>query len=130
MTPRLLLEQTPAPPPDRFVAKRSIRTRRRIDDEQLAGRVADSHESAFTTLYERYHQPLYRYCRSLLHDDADAQDALQSTFTSALVALHEGKRDAPLRPWLFRIAHDEAISLVRRRRVGDQELTEALVPTV
>ena len=131
MAPRLL-EQPPAPSADPFVTKRSIRTLRgrRIDDERLAGHVADRHDSAFGTLYERYHQPLYRYCRSLLHDDGDAQDALQSTFTLALVALREGRRDAPLRPWLFRIAHNEAISLVRRRRVGDQELSEALLPTV
>jgi RNA polymerase sigma factor (sigma-70 family) len=103
---------------------------RRLDDEQLASRVADGNELAFTALYERYHQPLYRYCRSLLHNDADAQDALQSTFTSALVALQGNRRDAPLRPWLFRIAHNEAISLIRRRRVGEQELSESSLPPV
>ena len=68
----------------------------------------------------------------MLHDDADAQDALQSTFTSALVALRAGRRDAPLRPWLFRIAHNEAISLIRRRRVDGhgEELSESLLPSV
>ena len=128
MTPRLLEQPPPAP------ARPATRPprRRRIGDEQLAGRVADRHDAAFAALYERYHQPLYRYCRSLLHDDADAQDALQSTFTSALVALRAGRRDAPLRPWLFRIAHNEAISLVRRRRVDGhgQELSESLLPSV
>ena len=68
----------------------------------------------------------------MLHDDADALDAVQSTFTSALVALRAGRRDAPLRPWLFRIAHNEAISLIRRRRVDGhgQELSESLLPSV
>ena len=33
-------------------------------------------------------------------------------------ALHRGRRDAPLRPWLFRIAHNESISLLRRRRAA------------
>jgi RNA polymerase sigma factor (sigma-70 family) len=87
----------------------------RLGDELLARYVARGSDRAFAVLYERYHQPLYRYCRSILRDDSDAQDALQSTFTGALAALRREQRSAPLRPWLFRIAHNEAISLIRRR---------------
>ena len=89
-------------------------------DERLARLVASGSERAFTAIYERYHQPLYRYCRSIVRHDADAQDALQSTLASAFVALQRGQRDAPLRAWLFRIAHNEAISLIRRRRNEDE----------
>jgi RNA polymerase sigma factor (sigma-70 family) len=81
-------------------------------------------------LFERYHQPLYRYCRSILRHDSDAQDALQSTFAGALVALRRGQRDAPLRPWLYRIAHNEAISLIRRRHGAGEELLEGMEPRV
>ena len=97
----------------------------RLGDERLARLVRRGDERAFGLLYERYHQPLYRYLRSLLGQDADAQDALQSTFASAFGALRVGRRDAPLRPWLFRIAHNHAISAMRRRRPED-ELTEVL----
>jgi RNA polymerase sigma factor (sigma-70 family) len=93
-------------------------------DERLARLVGNGRERAFAALYERYHQPLYRYCRSIVRDDTDAEDALQSTLASAFVALKRGQRDAPLRPWLFRIAHNEAISLIRRR-AGTRELTDA-----
>ena len=84
---------------------------------------ATGNKQAFAPLYERYYQPLYRYCRSIVHDDADAQDALQSTFASAFAALRKAQRDAPLRPWLFRIAHNEAVSVHRaaaghRRALG------------
>jgi RNA polymerase sigma factor (sigma-70 family) len=72
--------------------------------------------AAFTALYERHHQALYRYCRSILHHDEDAHDALQSTMAKAFAALQHEERDFDLRPWLFRIAHNEAISLLRRRR--------------
>src|SRR3954453_11538215 len=84
-------------------------------DERLAKQVSAGSERAFAVLYERYHQQIYRYCRSILHNDADAQDALQSTFAAALGALQRAQRSAPLRPWLFRIAHNETISLLRRR---------------
>lgn len=48
-------------------------------DERLARLVGTGSERAFGAIYERYHQPLYRYCRSIVRDDCDAQDALQST---------------------------------------------------
>jgi RNA polymerase sigma factor (sigma-70 family) len=86
-----------------------------VSDERLGRLVTAGHERAFAVVYERYHQTLYRYCRSILHDDAEAEDALQSTLAAALAALQRGQRDAPLRPWLFRIAHNESISLIRRR---------------
>lgn len=88
----------------------------RLGDERLAQRVGGGDGRAFTALYERYHQPLFRYCRMLLGDDGDAQDALQSTFERAFAALRQGRRDAPVRPWLYRIAHNESVSLIRRRR--------------
>jgi RNA polymerase sigma factor (sigma-70 family) len=83
-------------------------------------------------LYERYHQPLYRYCRSLLRDEADAQDAAQSAFAGAFAALRRGRRDAPLRPWLFRIAHNESVSVLRRRRPQHElsELSEGATASV
>lgn len=97
-------------------------------DERLARLVARGDETAFPLLYERYHQQLYRYCRSLTRQDADAQDALQSAFTSAFSALRRGQRDAPMRPWLFRIAHNECVSMLRRRR-PEQELSDLTEPT-
>jgi RNA polymerase sigma factor (sigma-70 family) len=95
-----------------------------LGDERLAQRVGAGDERAFAVVYERYHQILYRYCRSILHHDADAQDALQSSFAAAFAALRNGQRDAPMRPWLFRIAHNESISVLRRRR-GTAELSAA-----
>ena len=95
-----------------------------LGDERLARLVGDGNKQAFAPLYERYYQQLYRYCRSIVHDDLDAQDALQSTFASAFAALRKGQRDAPLRPWLFRIAHNEAVSVIRRRRPA-KDLSEA-----
>ncbi len=82
----------------------------------LRTRAARGDAAAFAAVYERHHQALYRYCRSILRHDEDAQDALQSTMTRAFAALQDEQRDFELRPWLFRIAHNEAISILRRRR--------------
>lgn len=87
-----------------------------LADEPLARLAGAGNSMAFAALYRRYSEPLYRYCRSILHSDVNAQDALQSAFAGSLAALKRGQRDAPVRPWLFRIAHNEAVSLLRRRR--------------
>ncbi|MCW3057813.1 MAG: sigma-70 family polymerase sigma factor [Solirubrobacterales bacterium] len=99
-----------------------------MTDDRLARLVQSGSERAFAMIYERYNQRLYRYTCSILHDGDDARDALQSTLARAFAALQRGKRDAPLCPWLFRIAHNEAISLVRRRAaVYEVEASELCV---
>jgi RNA polymerase sigma factor (sigma-70 family) len=102
----------------------------------LRAQAARTDPAVLAAMYERHHQALYRYCRSILHDDEDARDALQSTMAKALAALRDEKRDFELRPWLFRIAHNEAISRLRQRRevvdldavdrVGTDSLTQTL----
>ena len=100
-----------------------------LGDEQLAGRAATGDDAAFTTLYERYYGPLFGYTRSILLDSEDARDATQNALESALRALPGRDCSRPLRPWLYKIAHNEAITIVRRRR-PQSELVEGLEPTV
>lgn len=99
--------------------------RARVSDEQLARQVSHGRKEAFAELYKRHHQALFRYCRSILRDPEQAQDVLQSAMASAFVALGASERDLAVRPWLFRIVHNEAISLLRRRRSQDVEVGEA-----
>jgi RNA polymerase sigma factor (sigma-70 family) len=85
-------------------------------DDRLARLAASGNGQAFAEIYRRYHQPLYRYCLSILRNPEDANDALQSTAAKALSALPGEERDIALKPWLYRIAHNESISILRRRR--------------
>jgi len=82
----------------------------------LRARAVRGDAQAFAVLYERHHQELYRYARSILQHDEDARDALQSAMARAFAALQGERRDFEVRPWLFRIVHNETISLIRRRR--------------
>lgn len=97
-----------------------------LSDERLARLASAGNEGALALLYERHHQALYRYCRSIVHDHDDAQDALQSTMTHAYVALRSSERDLAVRPWLFAIAHNEAVSILRKRRPDDCLVEEHL----
>jgi RNA polymerase sigma factor (sigma-70 family) len=92
---------------------------RMAGDERLARMVTAGHDQAFATLYDRYRDVLVRYCRSLVRDDQDALDAFQSAMLNALRALRDDRRRAPVRPWLFRIAHNESVSVLRRRPAAE-----------
>ena len=68
---------------------------------------------------------LHRYCARLMGSVIDGEDVVQDTFARALVALHELEEDAPLRAWLFRIAHNRALDLLRSRAIRAAEPIEA-----
>jgi len=84
-------------------------------DDRLARLAAKGDERAFAAIYERHHQGVYRYCRSILRNDEDARDALQNTMAKALDALRGETREIALKPWLYRIARNESISFIRGR---------------
>jgi RNA polymerase sigma factor (sigma-70 family) len=89
---------------------------RLLGDERLARIAAGGDRLAFAAIFDRYHQDLYGYCASILHNREDAADAVQNTMLKALRALDGERRHIALRPWLYRIAHNEAIELLRRPR--------------
>jgi RNA polymerase sigma factor (sigma-70 family) len=88
----------------------------RSSDERLSRRATQGDQQALGAIFERYQHELYRFCLGLLGEPQDAQDALQNTMVKALRALPGEKREIALRPWLYRIAHNEAIDLRRTRR--------------
>lgn len=68
---------------------------------------------------------LHRYCARLMGSVIDGEDVVQDTLARALVALDEIKDMPQLRPWLFRIAHNRALDLLRSRAVRRAEPIEA-----
>jgi RNA polymerase sigma factor (sigma-70 family) len=86
-----------------------------LSDARLARLAGRGDQRAFEAIFRRYHQELYRYCRAILGDPDEAQDALQSTMASALRALPGEERPIALRPWLYRVAHNEAVTILRQR---------------
>jgi RNA polymerase sigma factor (sigma-70 family) len=85
-------------------------------DEELVRRVRAGDERAFEAIYERYRLPLHRYCHSIVRQREDAEEAFQATMLGAFRSLTSGEaREIALRPWLYRIAHNECVTALRRR---------------
>src|SRR4051794_25310668 len=97
---------------------------RHASDERLARLATAGSEAALAAIFERHQQALHRYCYSILGNSHDAADALQNTMLKALRSLPGETRRIVLRPWLYRVAHNESISLLRARR-PDAELDAA-----
>jgi RNA polymerase sigma-70 factor, ECF subfamily len=73
---------------------------------------------------------LHRYCARLMGSVIDGEDVVQDTLERALAAvqdfeLQDLEETAPLRPWLFRIAHNRALDLLRGRAVRMAEPIDA-----
>ena len=68
---------------------------------------------------------LHRYCARLMGSVIDGEDVVQDTLLRALVALQDLDEMPPLRPWLFRVAHNRALDLLRGRAVRHAEPIDA-----
>src|SRR5215211_3528830 len=101
---------------------------RLLSDDRLTQRDVGGDERAFAAIFRRYHQSLYRFCLAIVGNPEDAQDALQNTMMKVLRALPGEERKIDLKPWLYRIAHNESIDLLRRRRETRQLDVEQVAP--
>ncbi len=87
-----------------------------LDDDALLQRIRAGDRDAFTDLMRRYNRRLYRVARSVLRDDAEAEDALQDAYLQAYRALPAFRGESALGTWLTRIVVNAA--LMRQRKTG------------
>ncbi|HTI33370.1 MAG TPA: RNA polymerase sigma factor [Miltoncostaea sp.] len=105
-----------APGAVRLPAAGAHRTTDARPDDDLAGRIAAGDARAFEALYARHRAEISRYCATLVRNPQDAEEAFQLTMLAAYRALSTGRGPrGALRPWLFRIAHNECVDLLRGR---------------
>lgn len=114
-----------APTARRKVGPLARARRAMLPDARLAKEAARGDLDAFEAIFRRYQDDLYRFCVGILREPQDAQDAVQNTMFKAMRALPGERRDMELKPWLYRIAHNEAVELRRRERPA-VELTETV----
>ena len=107
-------------------------------DALLAARTASGDEEAFEALMRRFNQKLFRVARSILKNDADAEDALQEAYLQAYRRMGDFRGESQLGTWLTRIVINQSLMRLRagkRDRVilpftqpdgSDMDLTEEI----
>jgi RNA polymerase sigma-70 factor (ECF subfamily) len=87
-------------------------------DKEIIERFRDKkqREAAFRLLVNEYSERLYWHCRRLVITHEDADDALQNTLIKAWGNLEKFRAESGLYTWLFRIATNESLSLIKSRK--------------
>ncbi|MEO8758073.1 MAG: RNA polymerase sigma factor [Devosia sp.] len=87
-----------------------------FDDTQLVELARAGDESAVRAIIKRHNQRMFRVARSVVHNDADAEDVVQASYVKAFTHLDGYRGDAQLSTWLTRIVLNEAIGRMRSAR--------------
>jgi RNA polymerase sigma-70 factor, ECF subfamily len=87
-----------------------------LNDEDLVRLARARDEAAVRAITRRYNRRLFRIARSILRNDAEAEDVVQETYVRAFTGLDMFRGDAAFGTWITRIAMNEALGRLRRRR--------------
>ncbi|WP_442592749.1 RNA polymerase sigma factor [Parapusillimonas sp. JC17] len=85
-----------------------------LADLHLAQRIAQGDRQAFIGLMRSLNQRMYRSARSILRNDADAEEAVQDAFYKAYCAMHRFHGNSALSTWLVRIVINESVHRLRK----------------
>jgi RNA polymerase sigma factor (sigma-70 family) len=97
-------------------------------DERLVEQIRRGNELAFEVVFERHGAGILAFCRHMLGSREEAEDAVQHTFAAAFRDLQRSAdRDIALKAWLYTIARNRCVSVLRARREQAAELHD--VPT-
>jgi RNA polymerase sigma factor (sigma-70 family) len=111
--------------PHRGAVLRSRRLLRLAGDDRLVRQVQQGSEAAFEVVFERYSASILAFCRHMLGSPQEAEDALQVTFSAAYRDLQRRpEREITLKPWLFTIARNNCLSVLRARRELPSQLPD------
>lgn len=86
------------------------------DDAELARRIGERDERAFEVMMRAHNRMLYRVARSILKDDAEAEDAVQEAYLAAYHHIGGFRGGAKLSTWLARIVINEAYARLRKQK--------------
>ena len=98
------------------------------DDQELVARAREGDVDAFAELVRRYEHRVRAVLFRLLDDDRDVEEATQDCFVQAWRNLHDFRGDAAVFTWLYRIAVNEALARLRRKRLPTTDIDEAPEP--
>jgi RNA polymerase sigma factor (sigma-70 family) len=98
-------------------------------DAKLIAMARNGNAGAFETIVDRYQARLLGFCRQMLGSTEDAEDVLQEVFVNAYRAMLADEREINLRPWLYRIARNRCLNLLRKPTADAHESMD-MVPVV
>jgi len=87
-----------------------------FDESALVAQAKAGDQNAFAELVQRYERKIYRLAKNITRNDEDAEDVLQDAFLKAYTHLDNFKGDSKFYTWIVRIAVNEALMRLRKRK--------------
>jgi len=92
------------------------------EDEALIAAALNGSALAWEKLVRRYESKIYNHGLRLMGNSSDAMDLMQEVFLGVYRNLHRFRGDAKFSSWIFRIAHNKAIDINRRKRLTTTQI--------
>ncbi|MEQ8684045.1 MAG: RNA polymerase sigma factor [Imperialibacter sp.] len=93
-------------------------------DEEIIHRILDGEDYLYEALIRKYNQRLYRISRSIVHDEDEVEDIMQSAYLNAYLNLAGFKGKSTFATWLTKILINESLLHKKRRAKRSQVLLE------
>lgn len=89
-----------------------------LEDFKLIDMAVDGDEKAYAKLLTRYKRPVYHMILKMVRNVDDAEDLTIESFAKAFRSLHRFKKDFTFSTWLFRIATNNTIDFIRKKKIN------------
>jgi RNA polymerase sigma-70 factor, ECF subfamily len=123
--PALRMSPDELPPPDPGAGDAALAT---LSDEELVARAQKQDVAAFEELLSRHEEKIYRLAMRFTRNETDAAEVLQETFLSTWRNLGSFQGKAQFTSWLYRVAANASLMLLRSQRRHPQVAVEDVAP--
>jgi RNA polymerase sigma factor (sigma-70 family) len=89
-----------------------------LEDFRLVDMAVGGDDKAYAKLLQRYRKPVYHVILKMVRNVDDAEDLMMESFSKAFRSLHRFKKDFTFSTWLFRIATNNTIDFIRRKKIN------------
>lgn len=89
-----------------------------LEDFKLIDMAVGGDDKAFAKLLQRYKRPVYHMILKMVRNVDDAEDLTMESFSKAFRSLHRFKKDFTFSTWLFRIATNNTIDHIRKKKLN------------
>lgn len=92
-----------------------------LTDEETVSRIVNGEVHLYESLIRKYNQRLYRISRSIIHDDDDVEDIMQTAYLNAYINLKTFKNKSTFGTWLTKILINESL-LHKKRKIKREQI--------
>jgi RNA polymerase sigma factor (sigma-70 family) len=93
-----------------------------LEDFKLIDMAVGGDDKAYAKLLQRYKRPVYHMILKMVRNVDDAEDLMMESFSKAFRSLHKFKKDFTFSTWLFRIATNNTIDHIRKKKVNTMSI--------